>query len=120
VRGFGRILVLTLAFGILYSGPVAACVCADTIMPAMPCCPDAPQDSGVANVGLPVAFVSACDPAPADLLPSGSLELPAPSAISTVAPPPWQTHPPSAAVAPKLPEPRSDPPIYLVTLRLRN
>ena len=123
MRFFGRIVVLMLTLGVLYSGPVAACICADEMPPSMPCCPDDLPNSGHSghsDFGLPGTVAAACDPAPADLLPAGSFELSPPLAISSGAPPPWQTHAPPPMLAPPAPEPSTAPPIYLVTLRLRN
>jgi hypothetical protein len=120
MRLLGRIVVLMLSLGVLYSGPVAACVCADEMPPSMPCCPDDPLDSGHSDFGLPGTVATACDPAPADLLPAGSFELSPPVAISSAAPPPWQTHAPPPALAPPTPVAGTARPIYLVTLRLRN
>ena len=122
IKRFGQAIVLLLAMSILYSGPVAACVCADEApAPAMPCCPDDPQSSDHTNLAHPgFAFDAACEPAAADLLPAGSQDIPAPVVISSGAPPAWLTHGPPAAPVLVFPEPFDTPPIYLVTLRLRN
>ena len=119
MRRLGRTVVLLLTLGVLYSGPVAACVCADDLMPAMPCCPDQP-DFGHSGLGLLDSHVTACNPAPANLLPAASPELPAAIAISSAAPPGWPTHGPPPILVPADPGPHISPPIYLVTLRLRN
>jgi hypothetical protein len=117
MHAFGRIVVLLLTLGALYSGPVAACVCPDD-MPAMPCCPDEPLHSGDHDSAAgPAATV--CSPTPADLLPATPLELAAPIAIAGAPPPPWQTHGPPQAAAPPAAERQPAPPIYLTTLRLR-
>jgi hypothetical protein len=83
----------------------------------MPCCPDEPLDSGFGSLG---SFVATCAPEPAELLPARSQELPAPIAISSGAPPPYQTHAPPRTPPLAAPPPDFGPPIYLVTLRLRN
>src|SRR5262245_31224538 len=117
----GRALVLLLAFAILYSGPVAACVCAgDPSMPAMPCCPDQAQHAGQHDLGLPPSLGASCAPAAVSLLPASVQDVPPPAAIAAVAPEPWRTRgpPPLPSIAPR--SPLGAPPIYLVTLRLRN
>lgn len=119
MHAFGRIVVLLLALGVLYSGPVAACVCPDDMPPGMPCCPDEPLHSGDHDSAAPGPVAAVCSPTPADLLPAGSIELSAPIAILCAAPPPWQTHGPPQAFAPPAPEQHPAPPIYLTTLRLR-
>lgn len=121
IKRLARSTVLLLILSVVYSGPVAACVCADEPMPEMPCCPDDPQradHSDSMHTGF--AFDPACEPAPADVLPAGTQDIPAPAAISSGAPPPWLTHGPPAVQIPAFPEPFDSPPIYLVTLRLRN
>jgi len=86
----------------------------------MPCCPDEPQDAGHSNLGSPHSVDAACDPAPADVLPASSQDLPAPIAIPSATPPAWLSHGPPAAPALAFQQPFAAPPIYLVTLRLRN
>jgi hypothetical protein len=116
---FARTFAVLAAMSLLYAGPVAACICVDEPMPAMPCCPDDPQDSDQLSVPADVASYSACTLVPADLLP-GSQDLPSPVAISSAAPPEWSPRaPPAVGVAPSQ-EPYRSPPTYLVTLRLKN
>jgi hypothetical protein len=107
--------------GLLYAGPVAACICVDEPMPEMPCCPDDGQDENQ-TIPLPadIASYSSCAFVPADLLPSSSPDLPAPVAIAFAPLPEWSSHVPPSALIPSPPERHDSPPIYLVTLRLRN
>ena len=119
MRVLGRTLVLLLTLGVLYSGPVAACVCADP-MPAMPCCPDEPVDPDRGDFGMPGSTVVSCDPVPADLVPAGSQEIPAAAAVSSGGPPSWQTHAPPPPLGHARAAPVTARPLYLVTLRLRN
>lgn len=118
---FARVLTVLAAMGILYSGPVAACICIDEPMPEMPCCPDDPQDSDRAtHLPADLASYSNCAFVPSDLLPSGAQDLPSPVAISSAVPPEWSPRaPPEPWVRRSLADYPS-PPIYLVTLRLRN
>ena len=117
--GRGTFLLITL--GILCSGPVAACVCAEEPAPAMPCCPDDPQSLDHSKHGQPNSVIdTACDPMSADLLSAGSQDLPPPIGISSATQPPWSTHGPPSPRILALQQPYDSPPIYLVTLRLRN
>jgi hypothetical protein len=113
-------LVIVVVAAILHAGPVAACVCADQMPPDMPCCPDQPQDTGHSNVGLPHSMNVVCSPVSADLVPAGTQDLPAPLALPTSIPPAWMTHGPPLLALRAPPVPHDTPPIYLVTLRLRN
>jgi len=115
-----RTLVIVVVAAILHAGPVAACVCADQMPPEMPCCPDQPQDTGHFNAGLPHSLDATCSPVATELLSVGTQDLPAPLALPTSIPGAWMTHgPPPLALRPP-PAPHNTPPIYLVTLRLRN
>jgi hypothetical protein len=118
---FARTFAVFTAMGLLYAGPVAACICVDEPMPAMPCCPDDPQDSDQTTHASPdLTSYSACTLVPADLLPSGPQDLPSPVAISGTAALEWSPRAPPAVWVPRPQEPHESPPIYLVTLRLRN
>src|SRR5882672_1507657 len=103
----------------MYAGPVAACVGCAHAATEMPCCPDQAPDHS--NCALPDSQAgTVCDPVPAQLLAGGSFDLSVPVAISNAVVPLW-----SAARAPPVPIPirrlaNHSPPIYLVTLRLRN
>jgi hypothetical protein len=114
-----RLLVALAAFCVLYAGPVAACVCAMDSMPEMPCCPD--QGPDVSDCAQPDAQVgSACDPLSADALTSASFDfvgLPAWVAAPIRL---WSTNGPPRVPIPDRHLIRHDPPLYLVTLRLRN
>jgi hypothetical protein len=121
MQRFGRAFVFLLAFAILYSGPVAACVCAgDQSMPTMPCCPDQAHHAGQHDLGVPPSLVASCGPVAVGLLPASIQDAPAPVAIVATSPEPWRTRgpPPLPTVRPRTP--LGAPPIYLVTLRLRN
>ena len=117
---FARALTVLAAMAVLYAGPVAACICVDQPMPEMPCCPGDPQDSEATQLPADLASYSDCTFVPADLLPCGPQDLPSPVAISSAIPPEWS---PRAPPEPRLrtsPTHYHSPPIYLVTLRLRN
>ena len=120
-RRFARVLTVLAAMAVLYAGPVAACICVDQPMPEMPCCPDDRQDSDQATQ-LPANLASSsdCTFVPADLLPSGPQDLPSPVAISSVIPPEWSLRAPPEPWVHRSPPRYHSPPIYLVTLRLRN
>jgi hypothetical protein len=116
---FSRILILLAAAGVAYAGPLAACVCVAAPIDAMPCCPDAAEQLDQSDCIQPDSELNAaCEPAPADLLPAGTLDLSPPIAISAALPP-WAVHgPPDSSTAISRPPPEF-PPIYLITLRLR-
>lgn len=114
-----RAIVILLALGALFAGPVSACVCADDHMAAMPCCPDQPQDVDHLDFGLPSTARAVCDPAQADLLPAGPLDLPAPVAIAASAHPAWLAHGPPGPGTFLPPRLYDAPPVYLLTLRFR-
>ena len=117
---FGRAVVLLLTLAILWSGPIAACVCAgDQSMPAMPCCPDQVHHAGQHDLGVPPSFDVSCAQAAVTLLPTSVQEQLAPAAIVAAVPEQWRTRAPPPLPTPEL-RPRLDtPPIYLATLRLR-
>ena len=116
---FSRVLVLLAAAGVVYAGPLAACVCVAERMDEMPCCPDDAEQQDHSNCTQPDSEVNAaCDTVPADLLPAGTQDLSPPIAISAALPP-WSVHgPPVSSIATSLP-PHDSAPIYLITLRLR-
>jgi hypothetical protein len=118
-RHLRGVIILAAAAVLLHAGPVAACVCADAPAPSMPCCPDEPQGSTHGDHGLAAEGYSACEVAPAAVVGTGKQELPAPIGIASVAPPLWAHGPPDAQPSAS-PAPYESPPIYLVTLRLRN
>lgn len=113
-------LIVGAAAVLLHVGPVAACVCADVPAPSMPCCPDEPQGSGHGDHGLAAADgYSACELVAADVAGTSKQELPTPIYIASAASPLWAHGPP--VVRPATPRALYEsPPIYLVTLRLRN
>jgi hypothetical protein len=118
---FGRKLVLALTLAILYSGPVAACICPDSAaMPEMPCCPDQPMDLGHLDMGMPPSLSAACGPVAVGFAPASEQKLPAPVA-ALVPPLPWHSRAPPER--PTLAQPsalaHAGPPTYLATSRLR-
>jgi hypothetical protein len=116
---FARTLILLAVAGVAYAGPVAACVCAADAMDEMPCCPDNLQHHGQSNCPQPDSGVNAvCDPAPADFLSAGSLDLSLPIAISAALRLWFVPGPPISSIATS-PSPHDSPPIYLITGRLR-
>ena len=118
---FRRTFAICTAVGVLCAGPIAACICVDEPMPAMPCCPDEPQDSKqTTHAPADLASYSDCAVVPADLLPPGPQDFPSPIAISSAAAPEWLPRAPPAVWLPRSREPYVSPPIYLVTQRLRN
>ena len=116
LRRFVNPILILAALGVLCSGPVAACVCADEPMPAMPCCPDDPQPS-YPDDGSDAQVAAACDPLAADVLAPSLPDYAQPAAVAVA---PWITHAPASLPRAAAPEPYASPPIYLVTLRLRN
>lgn len=120
LRRFGRIVVTCVVMGLLYTGPVAACICVGEPMPDMRCCPDEPQGQDQTTPKpTNLASHTSCAFVPADLLPSSSPDLPTPIAITFAPLPEWSPRAPPSAWSPASPEPHDSPPIYLVTLRLR-
>jgi hypothetical protein len=119
LQRLGRAILLLTALGILYSGPVAACVCADEPAAPMPCCPDDAQPSGQANHNPLSDIDVACDPLAAEVVLPSSPDFPQPVALSNEVPS-WLTSDPPAPAQPAEPPPYHAPPIYLTTLRLRN
>ena len=118
---FARALTVLAAIAVLYAGPIAACICVDQPMPELPCCPDDPRDSDqAAQLPADLASYSGCTFVPADLLPSGPQDLPSPVAISSAIPPEWSPRTPPEPRVRRSPTHYHFPPIYLVTLRLRN
>lgn len=118
-RRFARTFAVCAAMGLLYAGPVVACICVDEPMPAMPCCPDGPHDSDrTTQVPANVASYADCTLVPADPLPSGPQDLPSPVAIPIATPTVWSDPGPPARLL-RSSEPHESPPVYLVTQRLR-
>jgi hypothetical protein len=116
---FSRVLVLLAAAGVVYAGPVAACLCAAEPVRQMPCCPDDAQQQDQSDCRQPDSQANAvCDPVPVDLLAAGTLDLSPPIAISAALPS-WSVHGPPRAALATFPPPHDSPPIYLITLRLR-
>jgi hypothetical protein len=107
------ILVLA-ALGVLFAGPVAACLCVDE---PMPCCPDEPEPAQHPNDACATHVAAPCEATPPETLLPSAPDSPQPAA--SVAPA-WYEHAPPVTAAPPTPEPYASPPIYLVTLRLRN
>jgi len=116
MRRLANSMLLLTALGVLCSGPVAACVCADEPMPSMPCCPDDPEPMHPSHGGFGAQIAAACDPLPADILAPSMPELPQ---LAAVAAPLWITHAPASLPYAAAPEPNASPPLYLLTLRLR-
>ena len=118
IRRLARTIGLLTMLGILYSGPVVACVCPDH-MPAMPCCPE--DDGGAGQAGYAKTATdayAACDPVSADLLAAETPDPPAPTAI-VEAPRPPSAHVVPAARTLVSQQPYVARPIYLVTERRR-
>jgi hypothetical protein len=114
IRRFARTIGLLTMLGILYSGPVVACVCPDH-MPAMPCCP---EDNGAGYAKMATDAYAACDPVSADLLAAETPDPPAPTAIVEAPRPPSVHVLPPARISVSQ-QPYAARPIYLVTERRR-
>lgn len=109
-------LVLAM-LGALFAGPAAACLCADEPMPAMPCCPDEPEPSHQPKDACATQVAATCEAMGVDALLPSTPDSPQPATgIATAR----YEHTPSLSPAVPIPEPYASPPIYLVTLRLRN
>jgi hypothetical protein len=119
LRRLEQAILVVAALGILYSGPLAACVCADPPPASMPCCADDPQPSAHADHHSQPDVQAACDPLAADALPPSSPDFPQTLALWNDVPLWLASDPPARAQQVELP-PYASPPIYLVTLRLRN
>jgi len=118
IRRLARMIGLLTMLGILYSGPVVACVCPDH-MPAMPCCPE--DEGGAARPGYAKTATdvyAACDPVSADFLAAETPDPPAPTAIVQTPRSP-SAHVLPAARIPVSQQPYVARPIYLVTERRR-
>jgi hypothetical protein len=115
-----RTLVAFMMLGILCTGPVAACICADAPMPPMPCCPD-DAGSGHDHHALGAAADDAGCAATSIEQASGAKYdgMPLMAAVSHAAPIATLPRPIRLSSAPRL-KPHPSPPIYLVTLRLRH
>ena len=114
-----RWLIALAALCVAYAGPVAACVCAKGAPMDMPCCPD--QHADQSNCQQPDSHAAAvCEPAAAQVLSSVSFDVYVPAANFAVASPLWSVHGPPLLPTPHPQSVHDSPPIYLVTLRLRN
>lgn len=102
----------------MYSGPVAACVCAGEPAASMPCCPDDAEPSGHANCSPQSDVDVACDPLTADALLPSLPDLRHPAALPNELAP-WLTSDPPSLTQRAKPPSFDTAPIYLVTLRLR-
>jgi hypothetical protein len=117
---FSRLLLTLAALCVMYAGPVAACVCAMDSATDMPCCPDQ-QGSDQSNCIQPDAQAgTVCDPVPAHALTSVSFDLSLPAANFASPLALWSAHGPPTVPIPIRYRVPDSPPIYLVTLRLRN
>ena len=115
-RFTGPILVLA-TLGALFAGPATAYLCADQPMPPMPCCPDEPEPSQHPNDGCATQIAAACEATGTEALVPSAPDSPQPAAgVASV----WYELTPLALPVAPIPEPHASPPIYLVTLRLRN
>jgi hypothetical protein len=86
----------------------------------MPCCPDQ-HHSDQSNCGQPdLHEATVCDPVPAHTLSSVSHDIFFPVANFAAAMPLWSAHGPPLVPIPPQQLIEGRPPIYLVTLRLRN
>lgn len=133
-RPFTKVIVALVAAGVMYAGPVAACVCTDRAtdehrhsagdyahhhMASMPCCPDESPDSDPSHDSWSDSGAyRACDPMPADVLPVSLHDVPAPIAMA-VAALAWPARGPPNTGGSYLVEPQPASPIYLTTRRLR-
>ena len=115
-----RTLIASMLLGILCTGPVAACICADVPMPPMPCCPD-DAGSGHDHHALGAAAGDEnCDATSIEQVSGAKYgSLPLMAAASHAAPIARLPRPTRLSSAPR-PKPHPSPPIYLVTLRLRH
>ncbi len=114
---FARALILFAAAGVVYAGPVAACLCVADATEQMPCCPDDVRQDQAPCAQPDSAVAVACDPVPTDLL-AAAQDLSPPVAVSAGLVLPSVHGPPASSLATSLP-PHDSPPIYLTTLRLR-
>lgn len=116
-----RTTIAFLAAGLLVAGPVAACICVDTQMTEMPCCPDASlgDESPMPDFDAQAADPT-CQPVSASSLPAGPKDLPAAAPpFTTLAYPDYAPRAPPAYLHPDARATDTSPPIYLITLRLR-
>lgn len=111
------------AFGALcvaFAGPVAACVCAKGAPMDMPCCPDQ-HGSNQSNCDQPDFHgAGVCNPMPAHGVSSVSFDVCFAVANFAAASPLWSARGPPLVPIPHRQSVYDYPPIYLVTLRLRN
>jgi hypothetical protein len=115
-----RSTIAFLAAGLLVAGPVAACICVDTQMAEMPCCPDGSMgDESPMSDFDAQAVDPACQPVSASPLPAGPKDLPAALPFVTLSYPDFAPRAPPACLGPHDRAADTSPPIYLVTLRLR-
>lgn len=116
---FAREILILATLGVLYSGPVSACVCPGQASHSMPCCPDdmpAPDQPNCVQPA-PAPTYNVCDPVPADALSAATIGIQLPSVAHTYSILPAPSFEPIAR--PRALQSYRRPPIYLVTLRLR-
>jgi hypothetical protein len=115
-----RSTIAFLAAWLLVAGPVAACICVDTQMAEMPCCPDSSMsdESPMPDFDAPAADLT-CQPVSASPLPASPNDLPAALPFVTLSYPDFAPRAPPAYLRPVYRAADTSPPIYLVTLRLR-
>jgi hypothetical protein len=113
--------IVVFAVSLFVAGPVAACLCTDWAMADMSCCPDGAMGGGDYDTPDPVSSEPACEFVPGNPIPASSPDLPVALLGASTFPVP------AAARAPPLIIPAhheqrydSSPPIYLLTLRIRD
>lgn len=116
LRSFFACLVI----GLFAAGPIAACICVDTAMADMPCCPDGAMGDAEHQLPDPMDADTSCEFVPGNPL-SGSLpDLPATAANAIAQFPRVAVRGPPGIFVPWKDVSASKPPIYLTTLRLRH
>jgi hypothetical protein len=119
--GFQR-FVIAFAVSLFVVGPVAACICIDgpMAMADMPCCPDGPMDGSDFDTPGPFFTDVACDFVPGNPIPASPTDLPAALVGASHFPAPVNARAPPPVLAPPERYSDSSPPIYLITLRIRD
>jgi len=114
-------MIAFLATGLVVAGPVAACICVDDNMAEMPCCPDGSMgdESPMTDFDAQAADM-ACQLVPASPLPSSPHDLPEAPLVVDLAYPDFAPRAPPTCLRPDYRGATTSPPIYLVTLRLRD
>lgn len=115
-----RTFIAFLAIGIFAAGPIAACICVDTTMADMSCCPDGTMDNADQQVPDPMDANSGCEFVPGNPLPGSMPDLPAIAAIANALFPQIAIRGPPTIPVPSKEVSAPAPPIYLTTLRLRH